>query len=149
MQLPRALLSRDVEHGKIPSLIRRSISCAAGSVFACSIVSSFSIVPSPALELDSAQANKIVSLGPISVGPFLFKEVLVSQVPIVCPKCGSNKFRVSKQVKTLDDMIGAPCDSCGTPLTEEEVKQQGCKIATDIAKKAFGKLDKTRVNLKL
>lgn len=67
----------------------------------------------------------------------------MSTVPIVCPKCGGNKFRVAVEVKTLDDMIGAPCDGCGTPLTQEEVKRQGRKIADAIAKKAFKKVSKT------
>lgn len=61
----------------------------------------------------------------------------MSQIPFVCSKCGSDKFRVSSQPKTLDDMIGAPCAKCGTPLTEEEVKKQARKIADDVVKKAF------------
>ncbi len=62
----------------------------------------------------------------------------MSQIPFVCPKCGGDKFRVSSDPKDLDDMIGAPCANCGTPLTEAAVKAQGIKIAKDAIKKAFG-----------
>jgi len=61
----------------------------------------------------------------------------MSQVSFVCSECGSDKFRVSSPPKTLDDMIGAPCANCGTPLTEEEVKRQSRQIADDVVKKAF------------
>jgi predicted RNA-binding Zn-ribbon protein involved in translation (DUF1610 family) len=64
-------------------------------------------------------------------------EVRVSQIPFVCPNCGGNKFRVSSEPKDLNEMIGAPCDSCGTPLTEDAVKKQAAKIAEDAIKKTF------------
>ena len=64
----------------------------------------------------------------------------MSTIPFKCPNCGSSQFRVSVKVNSLDDMIGAPCADCGTPLTEEEVKKQARKIAEEAAKKAFKNL---------
>jgi hypothetical protein len=61
----------------------------------------------------------------------------MSNLPFVCPQCGGDKFRVPSEPKTLDDMFGAPCANCGTPLTEEEVTKQGRKIAEEAIKKAF------------
>jgi hypothetical protein len=72
----------------------------------------------------------------------------MSTVPFVCPSCGGSQFRVKSDHK-VDDMIGAPCASCGTPLTEEEIKRQARKIAIESAKKVFGKGGKTRITLKL
>jgi hypothetical protein len=68
---------------------------------------------------------------------FFFGRSLMSNIPFVCSQCGGDKFCVSSEPKTLDDMIGAPCASCGTPLTEDEVKKQGRKIAEEAIKKAF------------
>jgi predicted nucleic acid-binding Zn-ribbon protein len=62
----------------------------------------------------------------------------MSQIPFVCSNCGGNKFRVSSEPKDLDEMIGAPCADCGTPLTEDAVKKQALKIAEDALKKALG-----------
>jgi predicted RNA-binding Zn-ribbon protein involved in translation (DUF1610 family) len=87
--------------------------------------------------------------GPSDIGPFAFVELAMSQIPFVCPNCGGDKFRVSSEPKDLDDMIGAPCASCGTPLTEEEVKRQAHKIAIESAKKVFGKSGTTRITFKI
>jgi uncharacterized membrane protein YvbJ len=54
----------------------------------------------------------------------------MTQIPFICPKCGSDiTLRVSQEVKSLDDLIGAPCAQCGHPLTEDEVKRQALKLA--------------------
>jgi len=64
----------------------------------------------------------------------------MSQIPFVCPECGGSQFRVSSPQPKLDDMIGAPCDGCGTPLTKDEIEKQARKIAEEAAKKAFKNL---------
>ena len=48
-------------------------------------------------------------------------------VRFVCPNCGGDQFRTNAEPKTLDDMLGAPCAKCGTPLTEDDIKAQGMK----------------------
>ena len=65
----------------------------------------------------------------------------MSQVPFICPQCGGSQFRVTSQPKSLDDMIGALCADCGTPLTEDEIKKQAREIAEDAAKKGFKNLE--------
>lgn len=62
----------------------------------------------------------------------------MSTIPFKCPNCGSGQFRVSVEVKSLEDMFDAPCAQCGTPLTEDEIKKQARKIAEDRLKEAFG-----------
>jgi DNA-directed RNA polymerase subunit RPC12/RpoP len=62
-----------------------------------------------------------------------------SKIPFKCMKCGGTTFRTPvAETKDIEELIGAPCASCGTKLTEDDIKAQALKIAEEAARKAFG-----------
>jgi hypothetical protein len=67
----------------------------------------------------------------------------MSQIPFVCPNCGGDKFRLQSEPNIPDDMVGAPCAGCGTPLTQEEFEQQHRKYVDSVIERAFKKIDST------
>ncbi len=62
--------------------------------------------------------------------------ILMDNIPFVC-KCGSKTFKLDHEAKTLEDVVGAVCEKCGTTLTEDDIRAQALKIAEDLARGAF------------
>lgn len=63
----------------------------------------------------------------------------IMNTPIKCPSCGGNKFAITTEAKSYDDLIGAVCPDCGHTLTDEEIKEQARELAIKLAKEAFKK----------
>ncbi|EPZ8354774.1 ECs_2282 family putative zinc-binding protein [Enterobacter hormaechei] len=63
----------------------------------------------------------------------------MSQVPIVCPQCGSKVINAATKVNSLDDLKGAVCRDCGREFTKDDVIAQATKTAADIIRQALGK----------
>lgn len=63
----------------------------------------------------------------------------MDNISFVCPNCGNDTFKVTRKVETYKDFAGATCSSCGTVLTDDDIKTQARKIATDRVRDAFRK----------
>ncbi|WP_416211211.1 ECs_2282 family putative zinc-binding protein [Kosakonia sacchari] len=63
----------------------------------------------------------------------------MSQVPIVCPQCGSKIINATTKVNSMDDLKGAVCSNCGREFTKKDVIAQAQKTAADIIRQALRK----------
>jgi transcription elongation factor Elf1 len=58
-----------------------------------------------------------------------------------CPQCQGEKFKATREVKSLADFDGAVCANCGTTISEDDVKNQAVTIArksiTDALKRSL------------
>jgi transcription elongation factor Elf1 len=68
-------------------------------------------------------------------------------ISFVCAHCGHDKFKSDREVKTLEDMLGATCANCGASLTEDDIKAQGIKIAEERMRKVFGGTRKIQIKI--
>jgi transcription elongation factor Elf1 len=58
----------------------------------------------------------------------------MSNIPFHCKQCGSETFKTSRKVETMEDMHGAVCSQCGAVFSEEEVRNQAREIAAKLIK---------------
>ncbi len=61
----------------------------------------------------------------------------MGNIPFHCKQCGSETFKTSRKVETMDDMQGAVCSQCGAEFTEDEIKKQARKIAENLIRDTF------------
>jgi DNA-directed RNA polymerase subunit RPC12/RpoP len=81
----------------------------------------------------------IVQLPGIEDRVHQLKRRFMSQVPIVCPKCGGKVINATAKINSLDDLQGAVCSDCGREFTKDDVIAQAKKTAADIIRNALGK----------
>jgi DNA-directed RNA polymerase subunit RPC12/RpoP len=58
-------------------------------------------------------------------------------IPFACRNCGASTFRTARKPESLSDLDGAVCAECGTPFSQEDVKEQARRIAERKIKEAF------------
>ena len=63
----------------------------------------------------------------------------MSNIPLVCSNCGSDKFTTTSKPKSLDDLEGASCANCGTPFNRRGVENQAKRVAEDLVRDALRK----------
>ncbi len=61
----------------------------------------------------------------------------MSKTPFRCPNCGSETFKVSGKIETMNDMRGAVCSQCGRAFSEEDVREHARKIANNAIREAL------------
>jgi transcription elongation factor Elf1 len=56
----------------------------------------------------------------------------MSNIPFTCKHCGSETFKTSSKVETMEDMQNAVCSECGAVFSEEDVRNQAREIAANL-----------------
>jgi uncharacterized Zn finger protein len=54
-----------------------------------------------------------------------------------CPKCGSETFKSTIEIKTYEDFLGATCAECSRVVTDEDIRAFGLKLAEKLVRNAL------------
>jgi DNA-directed RNA polymerase subunit N (RpoN/RPB10) len=49
-------------------------------------------------------------------------------LPIKCPSCGKNVYRVAHEPVSYEELDGALCDNCGRPIAKSDIESQARDI---------------------